>query len=726
MTSMLPFLETDDSLLICSICLNELKEPKLLSCLHRYCGSCLMGLIDGNDNELQCPDCGIVHALPENGVEGLLVDISMKNILQLHRIKKAIDTRMKCMSCRNIKNAGAFCFNCDDFICQNCFDNHGATSKSRHHTLAMNDVKTGQLNNANWAALTDISRCRDHPENMLELCCRTCHGNHLMCRECSLVEHANHELCNDVPYLASEERNRINQKMDNLLKNIERVQKKRALMTKSTEKFKHVVERRKSHIQNEFDRMEEIIKGKIHNEVDKLNRGMVQMEDVLSLGKISTDKPSLKKQVKELNEEYDRICEKEKKELETAFQALQAENNQEQGKLFDQLANLKIAFKRIVSEIEINARRNQEEMKAILDFWDSIDSRLNNIQATVSAHLTIRNDWADIQCIPMMCSVVDSLMRDMDREIPDFKLLSQIRITKFENCDRKSHVDISEVADDEVDVDGIHSKQWGINGITGNEEGTIVVTGESSQDHSHITVIDLKGTTLRQDEIESELAFECRYCDFMTKFKVVTVCWNNEIGLYDIRDGTYTEMNLKDNDSVWPFGQDVSCVTVDEANNDIFIGYKDSRDISVFDDQLNYSHALSLPSTVRWPRDIAVHGNNLIVCDRTGMEAYAISITGSTCMVMFQFAKPNTKSSNCWPIGVCTDQNEFIYMLWSAVTMSSFKRLLVQYSRDGQRLLATRHVHDDALCISTVSTRRGETLLVSTWKTGKIFQYNLT
>ncbi|PIK48219.1 hypothetical protein BSL78_14905 [Apostichopus japonicus] len=572
MTSMLPFLETDDSLLICSICLNELKEPKLLSCLHRYCASCLMGLIDGNDNKLQCPDCGIVHALPENGVEGLLVDISMKNILQLHRIKQAIDTRRKCLSCRNIENAGAFCINCDDFICQNCFDNHGATSKSRHRTLSMNDLKTGQLNNANWAALTDISRCRDHPENMLELCCRTCHGNHLMCRECSLVEHADHELCNDVPYLASEERNRINQKMDNLLNYIERVQKKRALMTKSTE---------------------------------KLNMSLKDENPIFKTNLIAWRK------------------------------------------------SLKAKY----------------TMKSI----------------------NLTEEW----------------------------------ITKFENCDRKSHVDISEVADDEVDVDGIHSKQWGINGITGNDEGTIVVTGESSQDHSHITVIDLKGTTLRQDEIESDLAFECRYCDFMTKFKVVTVCWNNEIGLYDIRDGTYTEMDLKNNDSVWPFGQDVSCVTVDEANNDIFIGYKDSRDISVFDDQLNYSHALSLPSTVRWPRDIAVHGKNLIVCDRAGMEAYAISITGSTCMVMFQFAKPNTKRLNCWPIGVCTDQNEFIYMLWSAVTMSSFKRLLVQYSRDGQRLLATRHVHDDALCISTVSTRREETLLVSTWKTGKIFQYNL-
>ena len=44
----------------CAICLERLKEPKVLSCQHTYCKRCLERLVttDGRGNcEVTCPEC---------------------------------------------------------------------------------------------------------------------------------------------------------------------------------------------------------------------------------------------------------------------------------------------------------------------------------------------------------------------------------------------------------------------------------------------------------------------------------------------------------------------------------------------------------------------------------------------------------------------------------------------------------------------------------------------
>ncbi|KAK6172542.1 hypothetical protein SNE40_016176 [Patella caerulea] len=58
--------------LICSICLNEFREPKIINCFHSFCKSCLKSYIDrfSKCGTFDCPLCRSNIPLPEHGVAG--------------------------------------------------------------------------------------------------------------------------------------------------------------------------------------------------------------------------------------------------------------------------------------------------------------------------------------------------------------------------------------------------------------------------------------------------------------------------------------------------------------------------------------------------------------------------------------------------------------------------------------------------------------------------------
>ena len=44
--------------LACSICLKQLKDPKVLPCLHSYCRDCIVDLAEhAKSNKFNCPNC---------------------------------------------------------------------------------------------------------------------------------------------------------------------------------------------------------------------------------------------------------------------------------------------------------------------------------------------------------------------------------------------------------------------------------------------------------------------------------------------------------------------------------------------------------------------------------------------------------------------------------------------------------------------------------------------
>ena len=44
--------------LTCSVCLEQLKDPKVLPCLHSFCHECIVNLAKkAKSNNINCPDC---------------------------------------------------------------------------------------------------------------------------------------------------------------------------------------------------------------------------------------------------------------------------------------------------------------------------------------------------------------------------------------------------------------------------------------------------------------------------------------------------------------------------------------------------------------------------------------------------------------------------------------------------------------------------------------------
>ncbi|KAJ8032646.1 hypothetical protein HOLleu_26222 [Holothuria leucospilota] len=212
-----------------------------------------------------------------------------------------------------------------------------------------------------------------------------------------------------------------------------------------------------------------------------------------------------------------------------------------------------------------------------------------------------------------------------------------------------------------------------------------------------------------------------RYCNFLSQYKVASVCKRNEIGLCDVRDGSYIKKNISDVISSWLKNLWISCVATDPVNNHILVGGFNSRDVYVFDDQLNYLHILTLPEMIKWPRDITVSDGHLLVCDYDGKKCFVTTMDGLESKLVGEFMKPNLEGNKFRPICVCSDKNGLVYVLCKSHTQC----YIVQYNHDGSQVLTTRKLDVDAHVITVVESSQGEKLLVATFDTQTVYLYNL-
>ena len=79
--------------LMCAICLDFLREPKVLACTHSFCRDCLAGVHTKRmnaatdavprDEELECPSCRQCMVLPEGGLDGLKTHCNLANLVEI-------------------------------------------------------------------------------------------------------------------------------------------------------------------------------------------------------------------------------------------------------------------------------------------------------------------------------------------------------------------------------------------------------------------------------------------------------------------------------------------------------------------------------------------------------------------------------------------------------------------------------------------------------------------
>ena len=172
--------------LICAVCHAEYQNPKLLPCLHTFCGACLeknVECIDGEYN-VKCPLCSTLKKIKSksNGLEELLSNFTALNLLDTRAINVDELGDASCTKC-NSTRAQSRCSECAAFLCVNCQRAHKNSKQTKNHNvclLALLGLKS------NYPLHTG-DYCRTHAGQKLTHFCKTC--DCAVCNDCTFLDH---------------------------------------------------------------------------------------------------------------------------------------------------------------------------------------------------------------------------------------------------------------------------------------------------------------------------------------------------------------------------------------------------------------------------------------------------------------------------------------------------------------------------------------------------------
>ena len=179
--------------LTCSVCIRHYGSPKSLACCHYFCEACLRGRFADESRELACPECESTTVIPPLGIS-YLPDVRFVGRLKELHTRMAMIQRKKeavCETC-SAQEAGFFCRQCADFMCDDCARSHSRMSKKYpEHCVATLDEL--QENGARTIPMKtpQPGRCAcARPNAVCKAFCRDC--RQLVCSDCVLTEHSGH------------------------------------------------------------------------------------------------------------------------------------------------------------------------------------------------------------------------------------------------------------------------------------------------------------------------------------------------------------------------------------------------------------------------------------------------------------------------------------------------------------------------------------------------------
>lgn len=208
--------------IVCAICLELLKHPKTLPCLHTYCKECLKKSVTTVRDSVEtsitcpCPTCRKVITLDDKGVESLPTNFTLANlaeVVSLHeKVAQSDDVTLQCGSCLSASSCKvvAFCYNCNEFLCLDCMKSHKNMKTLQHH----NCVSIEELNSLKASLSLDKPEfCSEHPVKKVKLFCLKCQL--LICKDCALVKHKDHSY-DFIDTVADNERKDLTAALDSL------------------------------------------------------------------------------------------------------------------------------------------------------------------------------------------------------------------------------------------------------------------------------------------------------------------------------------------------------------------------------------------------------------------------------------------------------------------------------------------------------------------------------
>ncbi|KAI8494855.1 hypothetical protein Bbelb_274600 [Branchiostoma belcheri] len=180
--------------LVCQVCLEDFKQPKMLPCLHTFCQPCMERLLVAEPvGKLDCPTCRQHVPLPQNGAQGLKSNFLVGKLREfLQPGGRTSDPREKdvpCTGCEVGNSAQIYCVECTDYLCRTCDRTHRRFKATKSHkVVTIQDLNSGQA--ATELRAREPSKCEDHHE-LNKFYCDTCHR--VICLHCVVTEHKDHQ-----------------------------------------------------------------------------------------------------------------------------------------------------------------------------------------------------------------------------------------------------------------------------------------------------------------------------------------------------------------------------------------------------------------------------------------------------------------------------------------------------------------------------------------------------
>lgn len=194
---------------------HDARKPFLLPCLDAICRQCTQEISENQSYE--CDKCHCSHTCFQNKQLSLQLDNTREIAVEIFRLRMK-NSNLVCEMCTKDHMASHRCFDCSDFICEDCVKLHSKLKPFKSHSVVEIEwLLTEEIKNLGLSYASNHCQFAGHNKEQLKLHCAdpSCMKN--VCILCAISTHKDHNLC-DITKVGKEKE----QKMESYLKEIKR------------------------------------------------------------------------------------------------------------------------------------------------------------------------------------------------------------------------------------------------------------------------------------------------------------------------------------------------------------------------------------------------------------------------------------------------------------------------------------------------------------------------
>lgn len=181
--------------LTCPVCKNIFTEPKLTPCLHNICLGCLneIGKKNPYSSHIDCPVCQAEIEKPAlvgvNGFSTFASDVYLVCLLDLYSTNYKHNLE-HCSGCEQNCEVFSFCFECGDFFCSKCTDEHAKSTNGSHLVIKNKDMIEKDVQAVIFRQMLACHHQRNRGACPVQFYCRHC--SKCICQLCSSTAKEKH------------------------------------------------------------------------------------------------------------------------------------------------------------------------------------------------------------------------------------------------------------------------------------------------------------------------------------------------------------------------------------------------------------------------------------------------------------------------------------------------------------------------------------------------------